>query len=246
MKEREGKPGMRFQNSLINFQFSIKNSLRNRTGFQNFSFFPFGSDKLVFSSFFFYNCVPIEDWALVRAHNKEKREWKRSSLPNDVPLSFLFIMEFWWPINGVRWKRALRADTIGHQWTHEKEREALEQENFLYVTGYLMAGSWESSSKAFGPAINRLQENSQGFQLPGLKKRKSFTLIAHSFLLLWGDRERFLFNHGKLRSAVKRREKGRSDHLCHLLAFNNLGQHWKMTRSLLFFTLAWPSIEADM
>jgi len=118
------------------------------------------------------------------------------------PLSFLFIMEFWWPINGVRWKRALRADTIGHQWTHEKEREALEQENFLYVTGYLMAGSWESSSKAFGPAINRLQENSQGFQLPGLKKRKSFTLIAHSFLLLWGDRERFLFNHGKLRTSV--------------------------------------------
>ena len=79
-------------------------------------------------------------------------------------------MEFWWPINGVRWKRALRADTIGHQWTHEKEREALDQQNFLYVTGYLMAGSWESSSKAFGPAINRLQENSQGFQLPGLKK----------------------------------------------------------------------------
>ena len=61
MKEREGKPGMRFQNSLINFQFSIKNSLRNRTGFQNFSFFPFGSDKLVFSSFFFYTCVPIKD-----------------------------------------------------------------------------------------------------------------------------------------------------------------------------------------
>ncbi len=83
MKEREGKPGMRFQNSLINFQFSIKNSLRNRTGFQNFSFFPFGSDKLVFSSFFFYNCVPIEDWALVRAHNKEKREWKRDLLPNE-------------------------------------------------------------------------------------------------------------------------------------------------------------------
>ena len=39
MKEREGKPGMRFQNSLINFQFSIKNSLRNRPGFQSFSFF---------------------------------------------------------------------------------------------------------------------------------------------------------------------------------------------------------------
>jgi len=51
MKEREGKPGMRFQNSLINFQFSIKNSLRNRTGFQNFSFFPFGSVCVLMAAF---------------------------------------------------------------------------------------------------------------------------------------------------------------------------------------------------
>ena len=106
MKEREGKPGMRFQNSLINFQFSIKNSLRNRTGFQNFSFFPFGSDKLVFSSFFFYNCVPIEDWALVRAHNKEKREWKRGSLPNDGFLHrYIFSLYYFLSPMAINYKR---------------------------------------------------------------------------------------------------------------------------------------------
>ena len=102
MKEREGKPGMRFQNSLINFQFSIKNSLRNRTGFQNFSFFPFGSDKLVFSSFFFYNCVPIEDWALVRAHNKEKREWKRDLLPNEEEI-VTSVTSHGWLKEKIRW-----------------------------------------------------------------------------------------------------------------------------------------------